>query len=458
MVVIKNELPHAMLNRDFKFFIVGSTLNGLALGCMRIGLAWYALQSTGSAAIFAGMIAASTIVEIYSKPVLSPLADIFDRLKLLRVCYGLGFCLCAALWLAVASWPFSVPWITGLLVVLSAVAGLREPCAAGLVPSLVLPQALARAQSIRATVASVVGLGGTMIGGLLLSVANEKTALVASTALAAAALVCQVLVRHPGSSATAATPATPAAARPALTIRSWFSKTIDGVRAVWQTKSERYVALASGLINVGIFPLTAIVLPVWVMRNLGGSPAIIATVEASLLLGAMAGSSFVTARLSRWIGQFGALRIACALMGISTILAAAAGSWITVVPLMFLCGVGFSVYAVITSTLRAAATPAHFRARMAGGVGFLSCAIYPFTSGLFGYVSDGFGAPTAVAICGVMMAAAGIVLSFNRDAKSLLARPTEDISGAYGTLYPAAFGEGPAQPVKTNREEMRRAA
>ncbi len=447
-----------MLNRDFRFFIVGSTLNGLALSCIRIGLAWYAVKTTGSAAIFAGMIAASTVVEIYSKPLLSPLADIFERLNLLRLCYGLGFCLCAVLWYAVAAWPFSAAGLTALLVVLSAIAGLREPCAAGLVPSLVSPPMLARAQSIRSTVSSVVGLGGSMIGGLLLSVANEHTALAASTALAAAALVCQLCVRHSRADDLSGTTFAAVAPRPALTLRTWFAKTIDGVRALWQTKAERMVALASGLINVGIFPLTAIVLPVWVMRNLGGSPVIIATVEASLLLGATAGSSFVTARLSQWLGQYRTLHVATALMGVSTVAAAAATHWLAVVPLMFLCGVGFAVYAVITSTLRAAATPANFRARMAGGVGFISCALHPFTSGLFGFVLDGLGAPAAVAICGVIMAAAGGVLFFNRDAKTILARRTEDISEAYAAMYPAAFGDTAAQPATAAQETLRRAA
>src|SRR5450830_1293559 len=78
------------MGSKFLFFLASSALNTIALHCVRFGMSWMVMRETGSAITFAAVFSASSLVEVYSKPVLAPVADYFDRLNVYRVCVGLA--------------------------------------------------------------------------------------------------------------------------------------------------------------------------------------------------------------------------------------------------------------------------------------------------------------------------------------------------------------------------------
>ncbi|WP_102720080.1 MULTISPECIES: hypothetical protein [Burkholderia] len=104
-------------------------------------------------------------------------------------------------------------------------------------------------------------------------------------------------------------------------------------------------------------------------------------------------------------------------------------------------GIGFAVFNINVSTLRAAATPPAFRSRMTAGVAFLSSCLNPFATQTMGFVVAHSSAMTGVAISGTLILISTALLLRNADAKSLLKRSDEELAGAYGKLYPAAFIE-----------------
>jgi MFS family permease len=420
---------------SFLFFLASTTLNTIALHCIRFGVSWLVMKETGSAAAFAVIFSASSLIEVYSKPILSPMADYFDRLKVYRACVGIGSAVVTILLATVLLLPFSILVVTILLMTLSLVAGLRDPASAGLVPALVNADRLTEAQSLRSTVGSVVSLGAPMLSALLLSVGGTPAA------LSAAAIVCVIgLITTCGVKLLRAD-AVVAPKRWSEYLKTWHLRTADGVRAVVMTRSERTMAIVVALTNAGLFPFFAIVLPLWVAQGLRASATTMAIIEVAFGAGIFAGSTLLTARLNVAFGRFFALVVGNGLLG-AALLTASLFSNAVILGLCFaVAGAGFAVFNVNASTLRAAATPAAFRSRMAAGVAFLSSCLNPFATQAMGFVVEGASTQVAVALCGLLILVSTLLLTQNADAKGLLVRTNEDIVGAYATLYPLAFIE-----------------
>lgn len=423
------------LGKSFLLFLASTTLNTIALHCIRFGVSWLVMRETGSAAAFAVIFSASSLVEVYSKPILSPMADYFDRLKVYRACVGIATAVVAMLLATVLLLPFSIAAVTILLVALSLVAGLRDPASAGLVPALVNADRLTEAQSLRSTVGSVVSLAAPMLSALLLSVGGIPAALSAAAIACAIGLVTTSgvkLLRADGMASSK---------RWSEYLKTWHLRTADGVRAVVMTRSERTTAIAVALTNAGLFPFFAVVLPLWVAQGLGASATTMAIIELAFGVGIFAGSSVLTARLNAALGRFVALVVGNGLLGAGLLTASLFPSPVMLGLSFVVAGAGFAVFNVNASTLRSAATPAAFRSRMAAGVAFLSSCLNPFATQAMGFVVEGSSTHVAVALCGVLILVSTLLLARNADARSLLDRSNEDIVGAYANLYPLAFVE-----------------
>ncbi len=154
---------------SFLFYLVSTALGTVALNCVRFGVSWLVMKETGSATAFAIIFSVSSLVEVYGKPVMSPMADYFNRLRVYRVCVALATICVGILVLVLVALPFSIPLLTTFLMVLSLIAALRDPASAGLVPALVSPEQLTAAQAMRGTASSVVRLAAPMFSGLLLA-------------------------------------------------------------------------------------------------------------------------------------------------------------------------------------------------------------------------------------------------------------------------------------------------
>jgi MFS transporter, DHA3 family, macrolide efflux protein len=428
------------LGASFLFFLSSASLNDLATTCIRFGVSWYALQQTGSAAIFAAMIGVSSLVEVYSKPLLAPLADYFDRFRVFRACIALATVFGVALTLAAFLLPFSAPLLTLLLVALSLVGGLRDPTTAALIPSLVSPDKLTEAQSIRSTANSVVTIGGPILAGAVLALAGARFTLATAATVTSLSFLCTYGVRersmHEAARATSW----------GHYLRTWHHRTVDGLRSVWMNDAERKIAIATALVNAGLFPFVVVILPVWVSQNLGGNAATMASIEVSLGLGILVGSAMLIGMVNARIGRHAAVIGGTCLIGASIMLGSQLTSLSFILICLFLCGVGVSLYLINTMTLRSAATPANFRARSTAGVGFLSQCIHPFAIQGYGVVMAHYGAPTAGALCGLVIFSSLFLLLSNKDAKKLWARPNEEIVGIYGQMFPNAFVERKVNP------------
>jgi DHA3 family macrolide efflux protein-like MFS transporter len=177
------------VGESFLYFLISSALGTVALHCVRFSVAWLAMRETGSAVAFAVIFSTSSLVEVYSKPMLAPMADYFDRLKVYRACVGVSSITVLVLIVFITLLQFSISILTGLLIVLSLIAGLRDPTCAGLVPTLVIVDRLTSSQSLRSTANSITGLAAPMIGALLLAAGGVSVALTGAAVAAGLALI-----------------------------------------------------------------------------------------------------------------------------------------------------------------------------------------------------------------------------------------------------------------------------
>jgi MFS family permease len=423
------------IGASFLFFLLSTTLGTVALHCVRFGVSWLVLRETGSAVSFAIIFSISSLVEVYSKPVLSPMADYFDRLKVYRACVGLASLTALILLLIITLLPFSVWAITGLLMLLSLIAGLRDPTSAGLVPVLVTANRMTEAQSLRSTVSSVVGLAAPMFSALLLAVGGISAALTVAAAVSGLALASTFGVRLIRSDVMAVP------RQWSVYIKTWHLRTADGVRAVLMTRSERKMALVVAITNAGLFPFFSVVLPLWVARGLNSSAGMMAVIEVSFSIGILIGSVLLISRANKMMGRFNVVVFGNGLLGVGLVAAAFVTNPVGLAVCFAIGGAGFAIFNINASTLRAAATPPAFRSRMAAGVAFLSSCLNPFATQGIGFVIESSSASTAVAVCGTLILVSTLLLRQNSDAKSLLMRSDQDIVAAYATLYPMAFVE-----------------
>jgi MFS transporter, DHA3 family, macrolide efflux protein len=426
---------------SFLFFLVSITFNTIALNCIRFGVSWMVMREANSAVAFAAIFSASSLVEVYSKPVLSPLADYFDTLRIYRMCVILASIVLLVLLMAVVLLPFSIPILTASLMALSLVAGLRDPASAALVPALVRADRLTEAQSLRSSVSSVVGLGAPMLSAMILAAGG------ASMVIGAAAIACVLGLMTTLGVKILRIDALAAPRHWGEYLKTWHLRTADGMRAVVMTRSERTTAVVVALTNAGLFPFFMVALPLWVTTSLGASASTMAIIEVAFSVGILIGSVFLTTRLNIVLGRFKALVVGNGLLGGGILTSILFVNPASLALCFVISGAGFAVFNVNASTLRAAATPVAFRARMAAGVAFLSSCLNPFATQGMGYLVGEYGAVMGVAMCGTVILVSTVLLLYNDDAKSLLTRSNEEIVGAYATLYPKAFIER-QQPIR----------
>lgn len=414
---------------------MSTTLNTIAMYCIRFGVSWLIMKKTNSTVAFAFVFSASSFIEVYAKPIMSPMADYFDRLVVYRVCVVLTTVCFAFLAVSVVLWPFSIILMTIPLMLLSLIASLRDPSSAGLVPALVDARQLTSAQAMRGTTSSVVGLVGPMLSALLLMLGGTDAAFAAAFVFCSISLCSTLGVR--AVRADAVTAPKPWSAY----LKTWHWRTFDGVRAVMVTRSERMMAVVVALTNAGLFPFFTVVLPLWVKRGLHDTASTMAMIEVAFGVGIFFGSTLLVARLNNLLGRFYALVLGNGLLG-TGLLVASFCSWPAELCVCFvLGGAGFAVFNVNASTLRAAATPFAFRSRMAAGAAFLSSFLNPFATQGMGFVVGQSSATIALALCGLMVLISTLLQLKNIDAKSLLLRTNEEMVDAYQTLYPEAFIE-----------------
>lgn len=162
---MKEMQKERLFTRNFTLLILGQISSLTGNYTLKFALSMYVLEQTGSAAIFAGMLAAAMLPTILLSPFGGILADRANRkwiMVALDTLSGLVV-LAAGLLLPLGR----ELWVTGtLLVLLSVLAAFESPTVQACVPQMVAPQNLVRGNAMVSQVSAVTSLVTPFLGSL----------------------------------------------------------------------------------------------------------------------------------------------------------------------------------------------------------------------------------------------------------------------------------------------------
>jgi MFS family permease len=372
------------------------------------------VELDASAAELGLLVGAGTAPLAFAWPLFGVLADRADRRRIMLVTYAGRVLLYA--WIALAAVAGGLT-VVQLVVAYFLVSFLKvgfDVAAPSLLPALVGPGHLVAANSRLEATRSLAMIIGPALGGVLAEAVRPSgtMAVAAATYLAAALLVATIR---------------PAAGRPSTADRApdrrgAVRQMWDGVTAVSRHPVLRPMAVSAALLNA-FYALRTPLVALYVVRDLGFSPAAFGLILAAAGPGAL-------------LGSLAAVRIAARLGFGRTVVGAAflAGAPVLLVPLVtgrgagslgllagsaLLVGFGMQVYNVTLIAGRQAITPDHLLGRVTASFRWAAWAVAPFAAAAGGPLSHLLGVRGALAVAGI-----GLLLPAARLAASPVRRTT----------------------------------
>ena len=158
-------------NKNLVLVILGQFVSGFGTFMQNFALSLYVLQKTGSAALFASVMALSIIPRVILTPIAGVIADRFSRKKMIVLMDMISaFAVAIFCGIYIINGELSLVSIYVLSMLLSATNSFLTPSMGAIVPDIVPKDQLADANSFRAVPESVLGLVSPLAGGILFGV------------------------------------------------------------------------------------------------------------------------------------------------------------------------------------------------------------------------------------------------------------------------------------------------
>jgi len=418
-------IDRRLLKVQFSFLLM--VLGGR---CTQLAVAWWALQETSSAAYFANVIACSIAAEVLAKPLLGWLGDKYNKIMILKLASSIS--LMTALLMAVLSFTASFnPWTVGaLMIVSSAIVGVRDPLQASIIPLFAEDDKVSLAFRTKSVMSSFsILLGPALASGLIywfgitFAFAADFFALLAAGALIA---TIPTQIGAPRQSEKAPEP-------------SGFSMIYFGFKVIYGVKVEFYLALIAMLINFALFPFFTILIPLYVKNVVQYPVTYIGVLDSCFGLGILAGSYKIIGWLSERVPRDMCVSAGFALLGFNLVVVGTCSSDF-IVPVAFFCGgVGLMLINIPTSAVRLLATPKSHRNRIFATVSFLSAAASPLGSFAMNYLIASLGVALTITLLGSMVVLLSLLVFLVPNFKAFMRTQDTQLNDAYLKKYPEAF-------------------
>ena len=414
-----------LLKVQFSFFLM--VLGGR---CNQLAVAWWTLQETGSAVYFANMIACSIAAEVLARPLFGWLGDRYNKILILKIVSMLSAMTALVMLLLSVTGAFN-PWTLGALMMIgSAVVGVRDPLQASIIPLFADDDKVSlafRSKSVMYSFSTLLGpvlASGLIYGfGIAFALAADFFAI-----LVAGALIATVPT-HTGATETDVK----------TRVTSGFRMICSGFKVVYGVKVEFYLAMIAMLVNFALFPFFTILLPLYVKDVIQYPVTYIGLLDSCFGLGILAGSYKVIGWLGELIPRDLCVSAGFALLGGNLLVVGTVSSSV-IVPLAFFCGgIGLMLINIPTSAVRLLATPKDHRNRIFATVSFLSAAASPLGSFAMNGMITTMGVALTITLLGVMVLLLSLLVFLVPDFKTFMRTRDTQLTDAYRVRYPSAF-------------------
>lgn len=172
-------MTEKLLTKNFVLLILGQLTSLFGNFILKLALSMYVLEVTGSAAVFAGILSASTIPAIIVSPLGGIVADRANRRNIMVALDSLTgiSVLCAALFLSESN---ALVVISTLLIILSVLGAFETPTVQACIPTMLQGDNIMKGNAVVNQVASLSYLVAPMLGGVLYAVLGLKPVMYAS--------------------------------------------------------------------------------------------------------------------------------------------------------------------------------------------------------------------------------------------------------------------------------------
>ena len=418
-------IDRRLLKVQFSFLLM--VLGGR---CNQLAVAWWALQETGSAFYFANMIACSIAAEVLAKPLLGWLGDKYNKILIIKLASWISL-LTALLMVVLSATGAFNPWTVGaLMMISSAIVGVRDPLQASIIPLFADDDKVSlafRTKSVMSSFSILLGpvlASGLIYGfGITFAFAADFFAILIAGALIAT-IPCQIGATGQGEKTQCA---------------SGVSMIYSGFKVVYGVKVEFYLAIISMLINFALFPFFTILIPLYVKDVIQYPVTYIGLLDSCFGLGILAGSYKIIGWLSDRVPRDICVSAGFALLGGNLVVVGIVSSSL-IVPAAFFCGgVGLMLINIPTSAVRLLATPKLHRNRIFATVSFLSAAASPLGSFAMNTLIAYLGGALTITLLGVMVLLLSLLVFLVPDFKTFMRSQDTQLTDAYLDKYPKAF-------------------
>ncbi|WNI26437.1 MFS transporter [Streptomyces sp. ITFR-16] len=394
-------------DRDYRVFLGVQTLSALGDSFSYVAIPLLVLHSTGSVVQMGAVTGLTGVSSIVTGLFAGVIADRVDRRRLLMAADGVRCLLYALIPLV---WLFAAPmWLIYTVVpVVGAFAMLFQVTYVTVVPALVGPDRIARANGHLFATYAAAGVAGPALAGFVAGAAGPAAAVGIDSLSFAVSAVGLLFVRvraKPGGDAVRAERGT---------VGREF---LAGARFLWEHPVLRPLTLLLSLLTFLTYGLTDLV--VYLLKHdLGRPDTTVGYVLAAGTAGTFVASTMV-ARVRERLG-FGASWIgASALAGVAVTFLGLARSVPVVAVLMTVNLMCNGVAGISSMSLRQEVTPGHLLGRVTSTFWTVHSALGPLGAAAATAAAAGFGAPAVfvgIGAAGVLTALAGTVTGIGRRA------------------------------------------
>ena len=392
------------MNRNFTLLILGQVSSLLGNLTLRFALSMYVLEQTGSASLFAGLLAASMLPTILLSPFGGILADRADRRAVmagLDTLSGLSVLLAA---LALPHGP-DLAVIAALLILLSVLAAFESPTVQACVPQMLAGQNVLRGNAMVSQMQAAASLVTPFLGSLFYTAFGLRPVFYGAVAcfFLTALLECFLRLPRPASA-----PRTGLAAL----LRQDFAVTLRFLRR--EQPAILGLLGLSALASMLIAGALVVGFPYLVRTVLGLSARHYGAAESAMGVAAILGGALVTLLAGRLRPRH--LAPVFVLVGLCLLpagaafllpLGALARYWVLLV-LFCGCQLGCSVFSIYAATLIQSRTPAALMGKVMSCVFTLAMCAQPLGQVLYGALFDRLAPQWVLLPSGLLLCAVGL--------------------------------------------------
>lgn len=380
-----------LFHKDFTIMVVGQIISIFGNSILRFAISLYVLDITGSAGIFAGILAMSMLPTILLSPIGGMVSDRLSRKHIMVVLDFTTATLITAFIFCLGS-PYIITILGIFMVLLSLIQSFYQPSVQASIPSITDKDNLVAANSIVYQINALANLLGPILGGLLYGFFDIQLIAIISAICFATSAILEIFLHIPYVKQ-------PRSTSIMSTVKADFKEAISFI--LYENPAMfKLLIMLSGL-NLFLTAMLQVGLPYIIKIQLGLSSQLYGFAESSLAIGMIIGSLYAANRSGKikiqvsykylLLGSLAMIPI-----GFSIITGINAYVSYGIILLSLLTGMSFiAVFNVVAQAFMQAQTPTHLLGKVSSYVMTLTMCAIPLGQAFYGLCFELFANQSA---------------------------------------------------------------